>query len=103
MWKNVSITLINANTANKSTIPIRALVILALAVSKACLSPFDQIHWIDPVIIIKKNMIEAIKNAILAKAGIAFWKKLSPVLFSSAPKAGFPITPDAAAIKLFIY
>lgn len=64
-----------AKVAKRIIIPINALDILPLADSNPCLSPPDKIHWIAPIIIINKNITEAITKASPIALGIIVCKK----------------------------
>jgi hypothetical protein len=96
--KKCSISLIIANVAKRITIPIKALVILPLAPSSACLSPPDEIHCIAPIINIKRKTTEPTTKRIVIMAGMAFWRKLkeSGLLPKEEGSTGFVIDPPCA-------
>lgn len=80
-----------AKTANKTTIPISALVTLPLAASTEPLSPPEPIQEIAPPINIKTNITDPATSA----NEITFPKKVSknavPVVFAKFPSVGLVI------------
>lgn len=76
--KKYSISLTMANTAKRMTIPTNAFVILPLALSSACLSPPEEIHWIAPITSVKKNIKAPTMSPKVTREVINFWKKDIP-------------------------
>lgn len=85
--KNVSISFTIAKAENNITIPTRALVILPLALSKACLSPPELIIPTAPVRNVKINQI--IATIVIVPITVEMMEEKREMLFSP----GFPKIP----------
>jgi len=87
MPKKFSISFSMAKMEKRMTTPIIALVILCFASSSAFLSPPDEIHWMAPIIIIKKKNKTPIIKPRVKSLGRKSWKKAA----GESPK--WPIKP----------
>ncbi len=97
--KNVSTSCIIAKTEKSTTIPIKADVILPRADSIPALSPPEDIHWIAPIISIKKNIIFPTTKASEIKAGNKACKNTTPGFVSELKKFDKELpTPKAGLV-----
>ena len=99
--KKSSITLSKANNDKRMTTPTIAFVILPLADSIPALSPPEVIHWIAPVIMIKKKTITPTRKANPTILGKRSWKNPTPDFdCKEGFKAGFVIGSWALMISI---